>query len=51
MSTQDAQSVGYAGGALVGELGTREIPQHAFVAPMILTLASAMALMLTAEGR
>jgi uncharacterized membrane protein YoaK (UPF0700 family) len=43
--------VGYAGGALLGALGTRAIPQHAFVVPMILTLASAVALMLTAKGR
>jgi hypothetical protein len=35
----------------VGALGTREFPQHAFVVPMILTLASAVALMLTATGR
>jgi uncharacterized membrane protein YoaK (UPF0700 family) len=41
--------VGYAGGALLGELGTRKIPQHAFVMPMFLTLASAVALMLTAK--
>jgi hypothetical protein len=34
----------------VGALGTREIPQHAFVVRTILTLASAVAFMLTAKG-
>jgi uncharacterized membrane protein YoaK (UPF0700 family) len=43
--------IAYAGGALLGGLGALDIPQHAFFVPMILTIASAVALMLTPGAR
>jgi uncharacterized membrane protein YoaK (UPF0700 family) len=43
--------IGYAGGALLGGFGALEIPQHAFLVPMVLTIASTIALMLTPRGR
>jgi uncharacterized membrane protein YoaK (UPF0700 family) len=39
--------IAYAGGAFLGGIGALEIPQHAFLVPMVLTIASAVALMLT----
>jgi uncharacterized membrane protein YoaK (UPF0700 family) len=41
--------IGYAGGAVLGALGAKGLPHHAFLVPMILTLASAVAVMLTPE--
>jgi uncharacterized membrane protein YoaK (UPF0700 family) len=38
--------IGYAGGAFLGALAARDIPQHAFLVPMVLTVASAAVLML-----
>jgi uncharacterized membrane protein YoaK (UPF0700 family) len=41
--------IGYAGGALLGALGAKDLPHHAFLVPMVLTLASAVAVMLMPE--
>jgi uncharacterized membrane protein YoaK (UPF0700 family) len=41
--------IGYAGGAVLGALGAKSFPQHAYLVPMILTLASAVAVMMTPE--
>jgi uncharacterized membrane protein YoaK (UPF0700 family) len=41
--------IGYAGGAVLGALGAKGFPHHAFLVPMILALASAAAVMLTPE--
>jgi uncharacterized membrane protein YoaK (UPF0700 family) len=60
LETQDALSktsafllswVGYASGALLGALGAQDVPQHAFFVPMILTVASAIALVVTPRSR
>ncbi|MGB9418121.1 MAG: DUF1275 family protein [Acidobacteriaceae bacterium] len=41
--------VAYAGGALLGALGARDLPQHAFLLPMILAVAAMAAVALTPE--
>jgi uncharacterized membrane protein YoaK (UPF0700 family) len=41
--------IGYVGGALLGALGARDIPRHAFLVPMLLTVASAVTVTLTPE--
>jgi uncharacterized membrane protein YoaK (UPF0700 family) len=41
--------IGYAGGAVLGALGAKGLPHHAFLVPMVLTLASAAAVVLTSE--
>lgn len=41
--------IGYAGGAVLGALGAKCLPHHAFVVPVILTLASAVAVLMTPE--
>jgi uncharacterized membrane protein YoaK (UPF0700 family) len=41
--------IGYVGGALLGALGARDISRHAFLVPMLLTVASAVTVMLTPE--
>lgn len=43
--------VGYAGGALLGTLGARDFPAHAFLIPMVLTLLCALAVALTTSRR
>jgi uncharacterized membrane protein YoaK (UPF0700 family) len=42
--------VGYASGALLGAFGARAIPQHSFLIPMLVTVASALALVLTPKA-
>ena len=41
--------VGYAGGAVLGALGAKCLPHHAFLVPMALTLASAATVMVMPE--
>jgi uncharacterized membrane protein YoaK (UPF0700 family) len=41
--------VAYAGGALLGALGARDLPQHVFLLPMILAVAAIAAVALTPE--
>jgi uncharacterized membrane protein YoaK (UPF0700 family) len=41
--------IGYAGGAVLGALGAKGLPHHAFLVPMLLTLASAVAVMVAPE--
>jgi uncharacterized membrane protein YoaK (UPF0700 family) len=41
--------VAYAGGALLGALGARDLPQHVFLFPMILAVAAMAAVALTPE--
>jgi uncharacterized membrane protein YoaK (UPF0700 family) len=42
--------IGYAGGALLGALGTHEMPHHAFLVPMILAVISAVTMVLTPQA-
>ena len=42
--------VSYAGGAFLGALGARDVPQHAFLVPAVLTAASIVVVMLIPEG-
>ena len=41
--------VAYAGGALLGALGARDLPQHVFLLPMILAVAAMAVVALTPE--
>lgn len=41
--------IGYASGAILGALGAKEFPHHAFLVPLILTTASAAAVVVMPE--
>lgn len=41
--------IAYAGGALLGALGARELPHRGFLVPMALAMASLVAVSLTPE--